>query len=153
MTSLPHPGIIKEKQLTQYKLGYSKRVGKNLCDGIQIDELSYQELLDEIVFKVEARVTVEKLEPFPIKRTKMVIVTVPRTWWDNFKSTYKGKWWMPLKKIKYRTIFREVVFTVVIYPMIAFPKSTIPPPPKLGDPVRIFELEELPMLEREISND
>lgn len=149
------PDIIG-RHFEQLKVAYQARVSRNFPPGIQIDALeSYIDIHDELVAKVTARVLIERLEPFPIKRQKTVCISVPRTWWDHFKLTYKDKWWMRYRIIRYKTITREVEFTAIIKPMMAFPHSSQVPytsPARLGEPVRIFELEDY-QEERELKDD
>jgi hypothetical protein len=145
---------IRKREFEQFKLSYKLRRDRDFPTGISIDELSVQyDIQDNLIAKIEARVLVERLEPFVIKRCKTVYVRIYQTWWDHFKDTYKDKWWMPKTRIRYNHVARKVDFLVIVRPMRAFPNSTIEYDPRLGDPVRIFELEEYGPLDSEVPND
>lgn len=144
---------VRQRQFEQLKLRYKVRRSVDFPVGIRIDELSVRdEIVDHLLGIIEARVIVEKLDPFVIKRHRTVYIQVPRTWWDHFKSTYKGKWWMCFRIVRYKTITREVEFTTVVRPMMAFPHNTIEYPKLLGRPVRIFEIDDF-QKEREVKDD
>lgn len=61
------------------------------------------------------------------------------TWWDHFKATYRGRWWMSWRKwrINYKidelTVLGQIEVDLKRY--WAYPKAEITPP-EFGEPVR-----------------
>lgn len=63
------------------------------------------------------------------------------SWWDHWKATYRGRWWMRWRtwEVNYKVEERDVVATVRVNmtKYWAFPKANIPAP-EFGNPVPVI---------------
>lgn len=104
-------------------------------------EVVIEDALDAMIFKLKQDVLVEDLDPITVREVEIVRHTVPKTWWDHFKYTYKDKWWMPFKKFNITDLETEVTLSVTMNPMLAFPHAPFTPA-KLSNYIRIRSIDE-----------
>lgn len=93
----------------------------------------------DIIRKLTVYVLADKLPPEQIVETTRVVVRVPASWWDEFKNTYRNRWWLRAlvrrRPVALVDIVRVVTVTVDLRRWRAFPEADVPFPREFG-PVR-----------------
>jgi len=106
---------------------------------------------DDLTVQLRSFVLAHQLPPETITQTISGTTQDGRhaTWWDHFKATYRGRWWMRWRgwQINYRLVDVPYFHTVqvVVRGHWSFPDARLASyPPELGEPVYIAITEPLP---------
>ncbi|GAA3751839.1 hypothetical protein [Micromonospora maritima] len=106
--------------------------------------LDLRQLLDPMMFELSTAVLSERLPTERVTRTRREQIETARfaTWWDHFKATYRGRWWMRWRRWAVRQLVDtheiEAVAAVDLDRHWTFPRAAIAAP-ELGDPVRVMQ--------------
>lgn len=63
-------------------------------------------VIDALVFRLEAEVMTEKLED----RTQTTTFEVPKSWWQHFKQEWFPGWLLKRFPVKFESYFKTVIF-------------------------------------------
>lgn len=108
--------------------------------------LDLRQMLDPMLFELSTSVLSERLPTERVTRTHREQIETARfaTWWDHWKATYRGRWWMRWRRWSVRQLVDvhevEAVAAVDLDRHWTFPRAAIPVP-ELGEPVRVIQWE------------
>jgi len=109
----------------------SLEVGEYLVNS---STLEVDRFLDRIALEFRYEVLAERMPPAEVRHPVVLVEDDPRhaTWWDMFKATYRGRWWMRWRawEVAYTstpvTVRRDVVVNIQGH-------FTFPQAPRIGD--------------------
>lgn len=142
----PQFATFKQVALQQLKVACRRVLSAELpfVAGTARFDVSMMEWISrDLMLDVQARVLAEQLPPQEITHHVRVWTTDPRhaTWWDHFKATYRGRWWMGWHRWEIRYVDTPVWLdrrvTVAVRDHWTYPRATVGLPPSLGSPVLV----------------
>ena len=103
-----------------------------------------RQLLDPMMFELSTAVLSERLPTEQVTRRRRETIETARfaTWWDHWKATYRGRWWMRWRRWSVRQLVDtheiEAVAAVNLDRHWTFPRAAVAVP-ELGEPVRVIQ--------------
>ncbi len=124
------------------------------------DTVRLVKILDLMVHELSVDVLSDRLPPAEIHHTVRAKQTVTvdgtvtydrfATWWDHYKATYRGRWWMRWRRWNVRTVKEAHPYTVTrdirckhhvtvdLERYRTYPHATVALPESFGAPVRAY---------------
>lgn len=109
-----------------------------------MDRMDFRQLLDPMFAELSTTVLSEQLPTERVTQRRREEVETARfaSWWDHWKATYRGRWWMRWRRWSVRQLVDtheiEAVAAVHLDRFWTFPKAAVSVP-ELGDPVRVIQ--------------
>jgi hypothetical protein len=128
---------MNEYILSQLPIQVQKELTEDVLTGVVNPTIEVEHTMRGLLFKMKAFVITHHLEPYTITVPKTVEYQVPATWLDDFKRTYRNKWWMPFSKVEYKTLKIDTSVTIVVDPQYMFPHFDPTYPRQFGKPFKI----------------
>ncbi len=98
---------------------------------------------NRLMVEFTAEILADRLPPEQVTETTLVQFESPATWWEHFKQTYGGRWWLrPLvrrRPVRLERQQRAVKVTVDLRLFQAYPRAEVPA--ALGQSVSWAQLE------------
>lgn len=108
------------------------------------EQLELRRLLEPMMYELTTMVLADRIDETEIREQRSETVYFPRfaTWWDHFKATYRGRWWMRWRRWQVRFVAEDVTVTAKVVVDLTryhtYPQANIVPP-EFGRPVRWTE--------------
>ena len=120
------------------KVGLQTRIPQTVMDTIEVRAWR-DDMLDDMVFALRAKVLADQLPPEKITRRRDVSWEVPASPWQHFKQHHANSWWLrwlvTRRPARLDTHRKMVEFTVDLRRYRTYPEARVSPA-WLGRPVR-----------------
>ncbi|MGC4886723.1 hypothetical protein [Micromonospora sp. DT227] len=101
------------------------------------------EQIDGMRMTLSMSVLAEQLPTERVRGHRREVIQTARfaTWWDHWKATYRGRWWMRWRRWSVRQLVDEheleATAVVDLRRYWTYPRAAVPVP-QLGDPVKVM---------------